>query len=155
MWPSPRWMIMKQRYTKSSGSATTVFLWNGFYREMGLANLYWANCRLDGYERELSAQDVTAGAHAGDQYCQRAVADFCNILGSVAGDVALMMGAIDAVFLSGGILPRLLNILDEAAFRQRFNSKGRFSEICSKIPLAIVLAEHPGLQGCVQALRKN
>ena len=63
--------------------------------------------------------------------------------------------ADDAVFLSGGILPRLLNILDEAAFRQRFNSKGRFSEICSKIPLAIVLAEHPGLQGCVQALRKN
>jgi glucokinase len=122
---------------------------------MGLANLYWANCRLDGYERELSAPDVTAGAHAGDQYCQRAVADFCNILGSVAGDVALMMGAIDGVFLSGGILPRLLDILDEAAFRQRFDSKGRFSEICSKIPLAIVLAEQPGLQGCVQALRKN
>ena len=122
---------------------------------MGLSNLYWANCRLEGLERELPAPEVTAGAYAGDVYCQRAVADFCAILASVAGDIALMMGAIDGVYLSGGILPRLLEILDEAQFRQRFDSKGRFSEICSEIPLAIVLAEHPGLRGCVQALRKD
>ena len=122
---------------------------------MGLANLYWANCRLDGYERELSAPDVTAGAHAGDIYCQRAVRDFCAILGSVAGDVALMIGAHDGVYLSGGILPRLLDILDVDAFRERFNSKGRFTQLCSEIPLAIVLAEHPGLRGCGQALRRG
>lgn len=122
---------------------------------MGLANLYWANGRLDGYDRELPAPEVTAGALAGDLYCQRAVEDFCAILGSVAGDVALMMGAADGVYISGGILPRLLDLLDEEAFRQRFDDKGRFTEICSKIPLAIVLAEHPGLRGCVEALRKG
>ncbi|MEH6592327.1 MAG: glucokinase [Halioglobus sp.] len=110
---------------------------------MGLANLYWANGRLDGYDRELPAPEVTAGALAGDLYCLRAVEDFCSILGSVAGDVALMMGAADGVYISGGILPR------------RFDDKGRFTEICSKIPLAIVLAEHPGLRGCVGALRKG
>ena len=122
---------------------------------MGLANLYWANCRLDGHERELPAAEVTAGALAGDQYCLRAVADFCAILASVSGDVALMMGANDGVYLSGGILPRLLTLLDENIFRQRFDDKGRFSEICSQIPLAIVLAEHPGLRGCVEALRRE
>jgi len=122
---------------------------------MGLANLYWANCRLDGYDRELPAPEVTAGALAGDPYCQRAVEDFCAILGSVAGDVALMIGATDGVYISGGILPRLLDLLDEAVFRQRFDDKGRFTEICSKIPLAIVLAEYPGLRGCVEALRKG
>lgn len=122
---------------------------------MGLGNLYWANCRLEGYERELSAPDISAGAHAGDPICQRAVADFCAILGSVAGDVALMMGATDGVYISGGILPRLLDLLDEKLFRQRFDDKGRFSEICSEIPLAIVLAEHPGLRGCVEALKNE
>ncbi|MEH6580800.1 MAG: glucokinase [Halioglobus sp.] len=122
---------------------------------MGLANLYWANGRLDGYDKELPAPEVTAGALAGDLYCLRAVEDFCAILGSVSGDVALMMGAADGVYISGGILPRLLDLLDEAAFRQRFDDKGRFTEICSKIPLAIVLAEHPGLRGCVEALRKE
>ena len=122
---------------------------------MGLANLYWANGRLDGHDMELPAPEVTAGALAGDLYCQRAVEDFCAILGSVAGDVALMMGATDGVYLSGGILPRLLDLLDVERFRRRFDDKGRFAEICSEIPLAIVLAEHPGLRGCVEALRKG
>jgi glucokinase len=121
----------------------------------GLANLYWANCRLDGHERELPAPEVTAGAYAGDPYCQRAVEDFFAILSSVAGDAALMLGAADGVYLSGGILPRLLDQLDESRFRQRFDDKGRFSDICQQTPLAIILAEHPGLRGCVQALRKG
>ena len=119
---------------------------------MGLANLYWANCRLDGEERELPAPEVTAGAQAGDIHCIRAVADFYAILASVAGDVALMMGAADGVYLSGGILPRILNLLDEDIFLQRFQDKGRFMAFTAAVPLAIVRAEHPGLLGCVRAL---
>ena len=49
----------------------------------------------------------------------------------------------------------LLDLLDDELFRQRFDNKGRFTKICSEIPLAIVLAEHPGLRGCVEALRKG
>lgn len=120
---------------------------------MGLANLYWANGRLDGLEKELSAPGITAGALAGDRLCLKAVKDFCAILGSVAGDVALMMGANSGVYLSGGILPLMQELIDEDLLRQRFNAKGRFSEICSRIPLGIVMAEHPGLRGCVRALR--
>ena len=122
---------------------------------MGLANLYWANCLLDGHERELPAPEVTAGAQAGDQYCLRAVTDFYAILASMAGDVALMMGAADGVYLSGGILPRILNLLDEELFRQHFQDKGRFMAFNTAVPLAIVRAEHPGLRGCVQALRSG
>jgi len=122
---------------------------------MGLANLYWANCLLDGHERELPAPEVTAGAQAGDQYCLRAVTDFYAILASMAGDVALMMGAADGVYLSGGILPRILNLLDEELFRQHFQDKGRFMAFNTAVPLAIVRAEHPGLRGCVQALRNG
>jgi glucokinase len=120
---------------------------------MGLANLYWANCQLEGLCRELPAPEITAGAQAGDQYCLRAVADFYAILASMAGDVSLMMGAADGVYLSGGILPRILNLLDEAGFRRRFEDKGRFREFNTGVPLAIVLTEYPGLSGCVQALR--
>jgi glucokinase len=96
---------------------------------------------------------VTAGAKAGDQYCRQVVTDFYAILASVAGDVALMTMASDGVYLSGGILPKMLNLLDEARFRQRFEAKGRFMEFNSAVPLAIVRTEHPGLRGCVQALR--
>ena len=120
---------------------------------MGLSNLYWANCQLDGQERELPAPEVTAGAQAGDEHCLRAVSDFYAILASVAGDVALMMGAADGVYLSGGILPRILNLLDEDKFLQRFQDKGRFMAFNQDVPVAIVGADHPGLRGCVQALK--
>lgn len=120
---------------------------------MGLANLYWANCRLDGIDDELSAPEVTAGARAGDRHCQQAVADFSGIMGAVAGDAALMIGALGGVYLSGGILPQMLDILDTAALRRGFLNKGRFSALCETIPLAVVLAQDPGLMGCVRALR--
>ena len=122
---------------------------------MGLANLYWANCRLDGQERELPAAEVTAGAQAGDVHCIQAVADFYAILASVAGDVALMMGSADGVYLSGGILPRILSLLDEEVFLQRFQDKGRFQAFNATVPLAIVRSEHPGLVGCARALDRE
>ncbi len=122
---------------------------------MGLANLYWANCRLAGLERELDAPGVTAGARAGDEFCRKAVFDFYAILASVAGDLALSMGAFGGVYVSGGIVSAMLDLLDEEAFRQRFNDKGRFKAMCENVPLAIILAEYPGLLGCVQALHKR
>ncbi len=122
---------------------------------MGLANLYWANCRLAGLERELDAPGVTAGARAGDEYCLRAVSDFCAILGSEAGDLALSMGAAGGVYISGGIVPAMLDLLDEDILRARFNDKGRFRRICENTPLAIILVAYPGLLGCVKALSKN
>ncbi len=152
-------------YAPTSAHEASILqaLWTRFNRVsiervlsgMGLSNLYWANARLGDEHRELPAPEVTAGAMAGDVYCVRAVQDFLSILGSVAGDMALNFGANDGVYVSGGIVPRLMDLLDEESFRQRFEAKGRFKEICSEIPLAVVLAEHPGLRGCVQALRKD
>ena len=56
----------------------------------------------------------------------------------MAGDVALMMGAGDGVYLSGGIIPRILDFLDVDKFRDRFQDKGRFREFNAQVPLAIV-----------------
>jgi glucokinase len=122
---------------------------------MGLANLYWANARLLGQERELPAPGVTAGARAGDDLCRQAVTDFSEILGAVAGDFALALGAYRGVYLSGGILPQMLDVIDVAAIRKSFENKGRFQPVCAQVPLAIMLAEHPGLVGCAQALRRS
>ena len=118
----------------------------------GLANLYWANCNLQGQCRELPAAEVSAGAHANDPLCRKAVDDFLAILAAFAGDVALMTGANQGVYLSGGILPKMLDFLDEEAFLANFCAKGRFHDFNAGIPLAIVLAEQPGLRGCARAL---
>ena len=121
---------------------------------MGLSNLYWANSKLLGYDRELSPAEITAKARTGDSCCVKTVDDFFAILAAVAGDVALMMGATGGVYISGGIVPRLLEDFDTQDFRHRFNDKDRVSGLCASIPLAIVLAQQPGLRGCVVALRR-
>jgi len=43
-------------------------------------------------------------------------------------------------------------LLEEDGFLEHFRAKGRFHDFNAAIPLAIVLAEQPGLQGCARAL---
>lgn len=121
----------------------------------GLSALHQAHAALAGATSltPLAAPQITAAARAGDPLCCRAVADFIAILGSVAGEVAIALGARGGVWLAGGILPRLDGLYDPALLRSRFNAKGRFTAYCSAIPLALVRAEDTGLRGCVQALR--
>ena len=138
--------ILRQRY----GRVSIEHVLSG----MGLSNLYWANSHLLGYSRELSPTEITAKAQTGDSCCVKTLEDFFTILAAVAGDVALMMGATGGVYISGGIVPRLLEGFDATAFRHRFDDKGRMSGVCAITPLAIVLAQHPGLRGCVAALRQ-
>jgi glucokinase len=121
----------------------------------GLENLYWANCRLDDSERELPAREITAGARAGDPLCLRAVNDFYAILGSWAGDIALMTGATDGVYLSGGILPRTADLMNEQLFLKRFGNKGRLSALVAKVPVAVIEADYPGLSGCARAVFRD
>lgn len=122
---------------------------------MGLENLYWANSILSGNEAARTAAEITVGARNGDDLCLRAVADFSAILGSVAGDMALAMGAYKGVYLSGGILPKIADIIDMAAIRACFDNKGRFCERCATIPIAIVKAHNPGLLGCAGFMQRN
>jgi glucokinase len=123
-----------------------------FLSGSGLSNLYWANAKLQGKEADMQPPEVVAGAMSGEPICRQAVEDFCAILGSVAGDMALAMGSLGGIYLSGGILPRIKNYFLGTNFRDRFEDKGRFSEFCRQIPIAMVLAEYPGLLGCAAAL---
>ena len=71
----------------------------------------------------------------------------------MAGEVAIALGARGGIWLAGGILPKLDGLYDKALLRERFNAKGRFTQYCSDIPLALMRAENTGLRGCVHALR--
>jgi glucokinase len=119
----------------------------------GLENLYWANARLQGEEKNLTAEEISAAET--DPLCRRAVGDFLDMLAAVAGDLALLFWSADGVYLSGGVLPRLRKFLDPQRFRQRFEDKGRFRDFCATVPIALVEAEHPGLLGCLAAMKKE
>lgn len=119
----------------------------------GLAALYHCNAALARHSGDLTAEQISAGARNGDALCRQSIHDFIAILGSVAGEVAIALGARGGVWLAGGILPKLEGLYDKALLRERFNAKGRFTQYCSDIPLALLHADHTGLRGCVHALR--
>lgn len=95
----------------------------------------------------LQPADITAGAAAGDARCLRAIDLFCAIFGSVAGDMAMVLGAWDGVYLSGGLVPRLLPALQRSGFRARFEAKGRYASALSQVPTFAVLHPQTGLLG--------
>jgi glucokinase len=109
----------------------------------GLSDLHWALGRIAGEDRPpLPASEIVGRASRGDDdACTATVDRFCAIYGSVAGDIALTMGARGGVYLAGGIAPRLLDTLRGGSFRERFEAKGRFSGYMGRIPTRVIL--HP------------
>jgi glucokinase len=127
----------------------------------GLVNLYEAICVLDGETAiTLEPAGVMARAHpergdAGierDVQCAEAVTTFAALLGNVAGNLALTLGARGGVFIGGGIVPRLGERFATSPFRARFEDKGRFRAYLEGIPTWVITAESPALLGAARAL---
>lgn len=122
----------------------------------GLENLYWANLHIargrdDVPVHSKAAPEIVDLAHADDPVALQSVEDFFDVLGGFCGDMALASWATGGVFLSGGMLHRLLPFLDAERIRARFEDKGRFTRFCETVALGWIRAEHPGLIGCAAA----
>ncbi|HHW4680318.1 MAG TPA: glucokinase [Xylella taiwanensis] len=114
----------------------------------GLVNIHRALSEIAGIDPgPLHPQDITIRAADGDMRATRTIDLFCSIFGAIAGDMVLMQGAWDGVFLTGGLVPKLLNSIQHSGFRQRFEHKGRFSAIMARIPSLAVIHPHTGLLG--------
>jgi glucokinase len=90
---------------------------------------------------------ITADAQAGEPGCLATVRQFAAFLGSFAGDLALLAGAWDGVYVAGGIPPKIAEVLQDGAFRARFEAKGRFAGELAQIPVHLVVREDPAFLG--------
>jgi len=121
----------------------------------GFVYLYEALCKIDGATAaSLNPAGVTAAAMAGsDARCVEVVELFFAFLGSVAGNLALTLGARGGVYIGGGIVPRLGDWIDRSQFRERFIAKGRFRDYLDGMPTWLIQAEtSPALMGAANAL---
>ena len=92
-------------------------------------------------------------APGGDARCAQAVDLFFALLGTVAGNLALSLGARGGMYIGGGIVPRLGERIDRSSFRERFEAKGRFRDYLRGIPTYVVQAStSPALLGAARAL---
>ena len=105
----------------------------------GLVNLYDALCELAGKPATPSTPEHITHLYPGcDPQCREAVAMFCAMLGTFAGDVALTFGARGGVYIMGGIVPKIYEIFRHSAFPRALRIQG---------PLPALSLDHSDLCG--------
>lgn len=123
----------------------------------GLVSLYHAVAERDGLAPDLSsdaspADVVEAALNGRDPIGLTTLSVFSGLLGAVAGNLALTVGARGGVFVAGGVVARLGAAFDRVAFRRRFEEKGRFSSYVAAIPAWLILHPQPALFGLARAV---
>jgi glucokinase len=123
----------------------------------GLVNLYQASCAIAAVAAEdFTPAQITQHMHdRSNAQCVRAVEIFCAILGTIAGDLVLTLGAWDGIYLAGGMVPPMLPWLRSGEFRRRFHDKGRFAGAMQRVPTLAVTYAYAGLLGAAATALTN
>ncbi len=116
----------------------------------GLVNLHNAirmiDARIDIPERE--AHEISQLAmEGGCEVCAESLELMMAVLGRVAGNLALTIGAFGGVYIGGGIVPKLGDFIERSPFRENFESKGRLRFYMEPIPTYVILHPHPAFLG--------
>ena len=87
--------------------------------------------------------------------CRDVLSSFCDMLGTMAGNLAVTLGARGGIYIGGGIVPRLGDFLARSGFRQRFEQKGRFTQYLSQIPVFVITEAYPAFIGLSALLEER
>lgn len=143
------WQYAKRKYGHVSAER--------FLSGSGLSLIYEALAEREGVKRQkLTPPEISERALSGTSpLCRLTLDIFCAMLGTVASNLALTLGARGGVYLCGGIIPRFIDYFKHSPFRNRFESKGRFDAYLAAIPVYVVLSKYPGITGAAVALEKH
>jgi glucokinase len=138
--------IMRERYDHVSAER----LLSG----PGLVNLYNTLCELSHVKAApLTAAQITDPKIGTSDACAReATLMFCAMLGTIAGNLALTLGAKGGIYIAGGIVPKLGNAFAQSQFRDRFEAKGRFRDYLAEIPTYVIVRPFAALLGAATLL---
>lgn len=123
---------------------------------LGIEQIYQALMHIQGKKAEaLSAKDISEKALAKTcDVCDQTLTQFCNILGSFAGNLSLTLASFGGVYIAGGIVPRFIEYFKNSNFRNRFEAKGRFNDFNSNIPTFVITESQPGILGASAYLQQ-
>lgn len=123
----------------------------------GLSLLYEVITQLEtGVSKYLMPHEVTDLAVKNSCVMAReALSIFCGALGTVAGNLALTLGARGGVYLGGGILRKMTGFFIDSSFRERFEQHGRMTTYLSQIPTYLIDMEFPALIGAMVSLNEE
>ena len=113
----------------------------------GLANLHAALAECMGARVEALTPDEITTRAKDDPLCRETTQMFAAMLGTVAGNLVLSIGAHGGAFIGGGVVPRMGAAFDEEAFRRRFEAKGRMGPYNAAIPTYLITRRWPAFLG--------
>ena len=115
----------------------------------GLENLHESLATLDHVvtPRRRAPEIIQAGIEGNCSTSRAAVDMFCAMLGTVAGNLALTLGAKGGIYVGGGILRHMPRYFANSPFRARFEDKGRLSKYLEPIPAYLILDEDVAFVG--------
>jgi len=127
--------------------------WERLVSGPGLCLLYEVMANLEGRAAgPAKPEEITRRAIEDDEpFCRAVLDQFCQFLGSAAGDMALLIKA-RRVCLVGGIMENILPFLRNSGFRARFVERGRYGDVLDPVPTLAVSGTDVGLIGAAAIL---
>lgn len=115
----------------------------------GLHRIYTALCAIhDRYPSLHEPSAIVAAAIAGnDPVAHEALGLFCGWLGSFAADLAMLYGATGGIYLAGGFLFQMANLLRSSPLLERFLDKGVMRPFLRDVPIRVMDRSHRGVMG--------
>jgi glucokinase len=104
---------------------------------------------------QIDAAEIARLAEADDSAAGHTLDMFFRMLGTMAANLALTIGAFGGIYIGGGIPPRHRERLVASGFRERFESKGRYGDYLRSIPTYLIVAAHPTLTGLAAIARRD
>lgn len=91
--------------------------------------------------------DAAKDKNRSTKLCRSTLDMFISILGAEAGNFALKVLATRGIYLGGGIVPRILDQIQQPLFLENLWNKGRFRKMLSNIPVHVIMNNRSGLMG--------
>ncbi|MBV0912080.1 glucokinase [Anianabacter salinae] len=119
----------------------------------GLERVYhWLGHEAGDPSERSSTEIMTALASGDDPRAEEAARLFTRILGTVAGNLALIHLPFGGLYLVGGMARAMAPHLDRFGFKDAFRDKGRFAGFMQNFSVDCVEDDYAALTGCAAHL---
>ena len=116
----------------------------------GLRNIHWAlHCIKNKRYEEYSSEEIFKQIH-NSEIAKLSVDLFFEMLGQIAGDFALAIGAFDGILITGDLINSNSHLIQESLFRFGFENKDNYQDLMQNIPTSIINIPEVGLLGIYQ-----
>ncbi len=134
---------------KSVGYAATEDMLSG----RGFERVYAWLAQENGGKSEKTAAQIMQDFEAGtDPLAQKAATMFVQMVGSVAGNLALTTLPFGGIYFAGGVARAFAPHFETLGFAQAFRDKGRFAAFMERFSVQVVEDDYAALTGCANYL---